>query len=53
MLMKIITQAACILLALVCTGQAIKPNTTKLDKVLYVVTGFAYVFLCFWVQGVL
>jgi len=50
--MYIAMQVAAIILSMVCMGQAIKPGATKLDKIMYVLAGFAYLVLCFVMQEV-
>lgn len=50
--MRIAIQATSIILSVVCMGQAIKPGASKFDKVMYVTTGFAYLILSLYVQGV-
>ena len=36
--MTIVTKAVCLLICIICIGQAIKDGTAKFDKILFIVT---------------
>ena len=50
--MIVVIQIMCILLSLICIGQAIKNGATKFDKISFCVFCFIFLLLCVCLQGV-
>ena len=50
--MIVVIQIMCILLSLICIGQAIKNGATKFDKISFCVFSLIFLLLCVGLQGV-
>lgn len=50
--MVVVIQIMCILLSLICIGQAIKNGATKFDKISFCVFCLIFLLLCVGLQGV-
>ena len=50
--MIVVIQIMCILLSLICIGQAIKNGATKFDKISFCVFCLIFLLLCVSLQGV-
>ena len=51
-MMIVVVQIMCILLSLICIGQAIKTGVTKFDKISFCVFCLIFLLLCVGLQGV-
>lgn len=45
-------QIVALIVALVCISQSIKPESTKVEKVMYCLACFAYIGMCVMLEGV-
>ena len=51
-MMIVVIQIMCILLSLICVGQAIKNGATRFDKISFCVFCLIFLLLCVGLQGV-